>query len=90
MNNQNNDNKNKPWPDLLIHLAISCVLTYFILLLIEQSWPNSVTPFLNSRWLLWGAGILVLIALIVTGFDRKSVPGKPVTGQSKHTGNQLS
>lgn len=90
MNNQNNDNKNKPWPDLLIHLALSCIVTYFILLLIEQSWPNSVTPFLNSRWLLWGAGLLILIVLLVTRFGRKSVSGKPLTDQSKDTGNQLS
>lgn len=90
MNSRNPDKKNKPGRYLLIHLAISCVLTYFILLLIERSWPNSVAPFINSHWLLWGAGILILIALLVTGFGRKSAPGRPLTDRSKNTGNRLS
>ncbi len=77
-------------PNWLLNSAGSFALTAILLVTIENLRPNFVAPFFNYRWLLWGTGILVLIALIVAGFDRKSVPGKPVTGQSKNTESRPS
>lgn len=82
--------KNRSPLDLLVHLAISLVVTYFLLLLIERSWPNSVAPYLSYHWLIWIAGLLILIALTIAGFNQKSVAAKSFTDQSKNTGNRLS
>lgn len=63
-------NKNRPREDLLVHLALSFIVTYFILFLIEQKWPNSVEFFLNITWLLGLSGGLIIIYMIIIGFKR--------------------
>ncbi|EKD49329.1 MAG: hypothetical protein ACD_63C00180G0010 [uncultured bacterium] len=56
MKNSDNNGIKYPWKNQLLHVAISAIITYFILLAIETAIPYSVSIFLDMKVFLWIAG----------------------------------
>ena len=59
------------WKAWLLHIAISLVITYALLALLELLVPHSVSLFLDPIWLVFTAGILALIFLGLTSKKKK-------------------
>lgn len=78
MKNSYNPKQTKLWPNLFWHAAFSLLFTFMLLWLTEAWQQNFVLPFINLNWLLWAAGLMIVIAMIITGFkpDRDLISGR--------------
>lgn len=69
----------------LMHLGFSLLTTYALLIILEAWRENLVRPFVNPDWLLWLAGLDLIITLILAGFKKKSCVVRSIIDQSKNT-----
>lgn len=78
MENSHNSKQIKHGPSLFWHAAFSLLLTFALLWLMEAWRQYSVLPFINPNWLLWAAGLMIVVAMIITGFkpDRDLISGR--------------